>query len=250
MNLPFLATWRLCAFALNFLSFILFCAKSAEAAAAHAAQAQESSFRRVLATTIGAFLDFFSRDFAIAVLVFVVLFKLADALAATLSTKFILDMGFSRVELATIYKGVGFIATLSGGFAGGFVARVYPIGRSLLIGDLQTVTILAFSWQAVVGRDLATLTFAIAIESFTGAIGTVIFVAYLSALCKSPLHTATQYALLTALAAVGRTVFSLGAGYVALATGWAWFSSSAPPAAIPSFVLLAWLQRARAISRR
>jgi PAT family beta-lactamase induction signal transducer AmpG len=219
-------------------------AKSAEAAVEHAAHAQESSFRRVLATTIGAFVDFFSRDFAIVVLAFVVLFKLADALATALNTKFILDMGFSRVELATINKGVGFIATLTGGFAGGFVARAYPIGLSLLIGGvLQTVTILAFSWQAVVGRDLIMLTFAISIESFTAAIGTVIFVAYLSALCKSPLHTATQYALLTALAALGRTVFALGTGYVALATGWVWYFVICAATAIPSFVLLAYLQR-------
>jgi MFS transporter, PAT family, beta-lactamase induction signal transducer AmpG len=219
-------------------------AKSAEAAAEHAAHAQESSFRRVLATTIGAFVDFFSRDLAVVVLAFVVLFKLADALAGALSTKFILDMGFSRVELATINKGVGFVATLTGGFAGGFVARAYPIGWSLLIGGiLQTVTILAFSWQAVVGRDLAMLTFAITIESFTAAIGTVIFVAYLSALCKSPLHTATQYALLTALAALGRTVFALGAGYVVLATGWVWYFVICAAAAIPSFILLAHLQR-------
>ena len=219
-------------------------ARSAEAAAEHAAHAQESSIRRVLATTIGAFVDFFSRDFAVVVLAFVVLFKLADALAGALSTKFILDMGFSRVELATINKGVGFIATLTGGFAGGFVARAYPIGWSLLIGGvLQTVTILAFSWQAAVGRDLVMLTFAITIESFTAAIGTVIFVAYLSALCKSPLHTATQYALLTALAALGRTVFALGAGYVVLATGWVWYFVICAAAAIPSFILLAYLQR-------
>ncbi len=219
-------------------------AKSAQAAAEHAAHAQESSFRRVAATTIGAFMDFFARDLAIMVLAFVVLFKLADALATALSTKFILDMGFSRVELATINKGVGFAATLAGGFAGGFVARAYPLGRSLWIGAiLQTVTILAFSWQAAVGRDLATLTFAITIESFTSAIGTVIFVAYLSALCKSPLHTATQYALLTALAALGRTVFALGAGYVALATGWVWYFVICAATAIPSFVLLAILLR-------
>jgi PAT family beta-lactamase induction signal transducer AmpG len=71
----------------------------------------------------------------------------------------------------------------------------------------------------------------------------VIFVAYLSALCKSPLHTATQYALLTALAALGRTVFALGAGYVVLATGWAWYFVICAAAAIPSFILLAYLQR-------
>jgi PAT family beta-lactamase induction signal transducer AmpG len=219
-------------------------AKSAAVEAEHLARAREGSFKRVLATTIGAFLDFFSRDLAVTVLGFVVLFKLADALATALSTKFILDLGFSRVELATINKGVGFAATLLGGFAGGFVARALPLGRSLLVGGvLQTITILAFSVQAMVGRDLGMLTFSIAIEAFTSAIGTVIFVAYLSALCRSPLHTATQYALLTALAALGRTVFALGAGYIAAASGWVWYFVICAAAAIPSFLLLFMLMR-------
>ena len=69
------------------------------------------------------------------------------------------------------------------------------------------------------------LTFAISVENFTSAIGTVIFVGYLSALCKNPLHTATQFALLTALSAMGRTYLSAGAGYVAEAAGWAWFDT-------------------------
>ena len=87
-------------------------------------------------------------------------------------------------------------------------------------GFLQMASNLVFAWQAYVGRQLWALTLTIIVENFTGAIGTVIFVAYLSALCQSPLHTATQYALLTALAAVGRTYLSSGAGYVAQATGW------------------------------
>jgi PAT family beta-lactamase induction signal transducer AmpG len=87
------------------------------------------------------------------------------------------------------------------------------------------------------------LTLAIVIENFTSAIGTVIFVAYLSALCANPLHTATQYALLTALAAFGRTYLSSGAGYIATATGWVWFFVICALAAIPSLCLLAWLQR-------
>ena len=98
---------------------------------------------------------------------------------------------------------LGFVATLVGGFAGGYVARSLPLATSLWIGGvLQAAANLAFSWQAVVGHDLAWLTFAITVENFTSAIGTVIFVAYLSALCRNPLHTATQYALLTALAAI------------------------------------------------
>ena len=71
----------------------------------------------------------------------------------------------------------------------------------------------------------------------------MIFVAYLSALCQNPLHTATQYALLTALAAVGRTYLSSGAGYVATATGWPLFFVISVVVAVPSLVLLAWLQQ-------
>ena len=82
---------------------------------------------------------------------------------------------------------------------------------------------MSFAWLAFVGVNQWALAVAISAENFTGAIGTVIFVAYLSALCQNPLHTATQYALLTALAAVGRTYLSSGAGYVAEATGWPLF---------------------------
>ena len=79
-------------------------------------------------------------------------------------------------------------------------------------------------------------------ENFTSAIGTVIFVAYLSALCQNPLHTATQYALLTALAAFGRTFLSSGAGFLADATGWVWFFVICALAGLPSLALLWWLQ--------
>ncbi|HLH98465.1 MAG TPA: MFS transporter [Xanthobacteraceae bacterium] len=218
--------------------------QSQAAEAEHATHARENGIRRVGTAALGAFVDFFSRDRALAVLAFVALFKLADALATSLTTPFVLDLGFSRNALATIVKGVGFAATLTGGFAGGYVARALPLASSLWIGGvLQTITILAFSWQAAVGNDITTLTFAITIQFFTDAVGTVIFVAYLSALCGNPLHTATQYALLTALTAAGRTLFSLGNGYLAHATGWVWYFLICALAATPSFILLAYLQR-------
>jgi len=216
---------------------------SAKAEADHAAHARESPVLRVAYAAYGAFADFLSRDMAVVVLLFVVLFKFTDALAGVMTAPFVIDLGFSRNEYAAIIKGVGLAATLIGGFAGGFVARAYPLVTSLWIGGiLQALANLAFSWQAVIGHDLAMLTFAIVTENFTSAIGTVIFVAYLSALCNNPLHTATQYALLTALAAVGRTYLSSGAGFIAEAFGWFWFFAICAAAAIPSFVLLAWLQ--------
>src|SRR5437660_1774106 len=108
---------------------------------------------------------------------------------------------------------------------------------------LQAIANLSFSWLALVGVNQWALAFAITAENFTSAIGTVIFVAYLSALCRNPLHTATQYALLTALAAVGRTYLSSGAGYVAAAAGWVAFFAICAAVAIPSLMLLVWLQR-------
>jgi len=155
---------------------------------------------------------------------------------------------FRSAKLAVVEVGIvgdapAIAAALLGGFAGGSIARALPLSTSLWIGAvLQTVTILAFSWQASVGRNVGLLTFAITAEQFTGAIGTVIFVAYLSALCKNPLHTATQFALLNALAALGRAVFSSGTGYIVHATGWVWFFVICALAGLPSLVLLWWLQ--------
>lgn len=213
---------------------------------AEAVHAKESPLQRLKRTVSGAFIDFFTHDgvvVAIVVLVFVVLFKFTDALAGVMTGPFAVDLGFSRTDYANIVKGVGLIALLGGGFAGGYIARALPLAASLWIGGiLQSVANLAFSWLAVMGHDLLWLTIAITVENFTSAIGTVMFVAYLSALCRNPLHTATQYALLTALAAVGRTYMSAGAGYIASATGWAWFFVICALAGIPALLLLAWLQ--------
>ena len=231
------------AFVLVGIATSLIATEPEKSAAAKIAHRGESPLKRVITTAFGAFADFLARDMAIVVLAFVVLFKFTDALAGVMTAPFVIDLGFSRNEYATIIKGVGLAATLIGGFAGGLLARAYPLITSLWIGGLlQALANLAFSWQAIVGADIAWLTFAIVVENFTSAIGTVIFVAYLSALCRNPLHTATQFALLTALAAVGRTYLSSGAGFVAEATGWAWFFAICALAAIPSLLLLAWLQ--------
>uniref|UniRef100_E6VMF4 Major facilitator superfamily MFS_1 n=1 Tax=Rhodopseudomonas palustris (strain DX-1) TaxID=652103 RepID=E6VMF4_RHOPX len=211
---------------------------------AEAATSGESSFKRVFHAALGAFTEFLTRKDALTVLAFVVLFKFTDAFSGTMTAPFVIDLGYSRNDYAAIVKGVGLAATLIGGFAGGYLARRYSLVTSLWIGAvLQAVSNLAFAWLSTVGVNQWALALAISVENFTGAIGTVIFVAYLSALCQNPLHTATQYALLTALAAVGRTYLSAGAGYVAQATGWPAFFIISVAVAVPSLVLLAFLQR-------
>src|SRR5882724_5768535 len=215
-----------------------------QSARAEAATRGETAFARVLHAAAGAFSEFLVRKHAWAALAFVVLFKFTDAFSGTMTAPFVIDLGFTRNDYAAIVKGVGLAATLIGGFAGGFIARRYPLATSLWIGGvLQALANLSFSWLALAGVNQWALAFAITAENFTSAIGTVIFVAYLSALCQNPLHTATQYALLTALAAVGRTYLSSGAGYVAKATGWPLFFVICVLVAIPSLMLLTWLQR-------
>lgn len=202
------------------------------------------AFIRVLRSAGSAFSEFMAREAALAVLGFIVLYKFCDAFAGTLTAPFVIDLGFTRDDYAAIVKGVGLAATLIGGFAGGAIARAYPLVTSLWIGAfLQMASNLVFSWQALVGLNHWALTATIVVENFTGAIGTVIFVAYLSALCQSPLHTATQYALLTALASVGRIYMSSFSGFVAAAAGWPLFFAFSALVALPSMVLLVWLQR-------
>jgi PAT family beta-lactamase induction signal transducer AmpG len=199
--------------------------------------------QRVVTTAAGAFGEFLTRDAAIAVLLFVVLYKFCDAFAGALTAAFVINIGFDKATYAAVVKGVGLAAALIGGFAGGAIARSLSLSASLWIGGLlQMISNLTFSWLAVMGTSVGALTVTIIVENFTGAIGTVIFVAYLSALCGSRAHTATQFALLTALAAVGRTTLASGAGFIAEATGWVWFFAITAIAALPSLALLAWLQ--------
>jgi MFS transporter, PAT family, beta-lactamase induction signal transducer AmpG len=219
-------------------------AQSLSAEADHAAHGRENPLYRVAQAAYSAFSDFLSRDLALVVLVFVVLFKLCDAFAGAMTAPFVIDLGFSRSDYATIVKVGGFAATVAGGVLGGIVARAYPLTTSLWIAlVLQMVSNFVFIWQAVMGQNYVALAITITVENFTGAIGTVIFVVYLAALCQNPLHTATQFALLTALASVGRIYISAVTGFVAEAAGWPLFFVTSAVVALPSFLLLAWLQQ-------
>lgn len=198
---------------------------------------------RVALTAFGAFREFLTRPEAIVILLFVVLYKFCDAFAGVLTGPFVIDVGFDKATYAAVVKGVGLAAALAGGFAGGAVARALPLSTSLWVGGiLQLLSNLSFAALALIGPNVPALTATIIVENFCGAIGTVIFVAYLSALCGVRAHTATQFALLTALAAVGRTTLSSGGGFVAESTGWFWFFVISALVAIPSLALLAWLQ--------
>jgi PAT family beta-lactamase induction signal transducer AmpG len=103
------------------------------------------------------------------------------------------------------------------------------------------VSNLAFCWLAWMGPDETALATTVAIEATSAGVGTVIFVAYLSSQCSTRAFTATQFALLSSLAAVGRTVLSASAGFVAASVGWVPFFLITTLAAVPGLLLLVWL---------
>jgi hypothetical protein len=213
--------------------------KEREAEAAALGERQGNPLLRFYRAAYAAFADFFSKRDALLILLFVVLYKLTDTFAGVMTGPFVLDIGFDKASYAAIVKGVGLIASLAGGFAGGLLARAMPLSRALLVaGVLQAIANFTFSWLAWLGVNHTALAIAISTENFTSAIGTVVFVAYLSALCTSPAHTATQFALLTALASFGRTTLASVTGYIAEATGWVLFFTLCAAAAIPGLALL------------
>jgi PAT family beta-lactamase induction signal transducer AmpG len=201
--------------------------------------------KRFAAAVLDPFVDFARHRGWVVILLFVVLFKLGDALAGNMTAAFVLrGVGFDKTEYARVVKVFGFAAVLLGGFAGGWIYRAAGTVRSLWIaGIVQMASNLMFVWQALVGRDLGALVLTIAIENLAGGLGTVIFVAYLSGLCRNRAYTATQYALLSALAAVGRTLLSTSGGWFADHLGWVTFFLLTTGAAVPGLVLLWWLTR-------
>ncbi len=190
---------------------------------------------------VAPFLDLIKRQDCLAILLFILFYKFGDALAGRMANPLYVELGFSKSEVASISKLFGLVATLAGLGAGG--ALVYRIGifRSLLLcGLLQIGSNLTYLLQYEVGHHLGVLTLTIFIENFVGGMESAAFVAYLSQLCNRS-FTATQYALLSSLASVGRTMLSASAGDLVERLGWELFFVTAATAAVPGLLLLVWL---------
>ncbi|MBI2313033.1 MAG: MFS transporter [Betaproteobacteria bacterium] len=188
--------------------------------------------------------DFFSRRGALALLALIVLYKLGDAFAGTLTTAFLIrGAGFSATDVGTINKGFGLVATIVGALWGGAWMVKLGLFRSLLLfGVLQALSNLGFMLLAAAGKSYPLMIFAVGFENLTGGMGTAAFVAFLMALCTQR-FSATQYALLSALAAIGRVFVGPPSGVVVEAVGWVSFFFLTFVTALPGIALLLWLRR-------
>jgi PAT family beta-lactamase induction signal transducer AmpG len=186
----------------------------------------------------GPFKDFFSRRHAVTLLAAIVLYKLGDAYAETLSTVFLLNLKFSLSDVGEINKVLGTIATITGAaIAGSLMVRLGLFRSLLYFGMLQLVSILSFMVLALAGKNYPLMTFAVAFEKLCGGMGTSAFFALLMSLCNRR-FTATQYALLSSLASLGRVFVGPSSGYIVESVGWANFFLFSAVAALPGLVLL------------
>lgn len=192
----------------------------------------------------GPMKDYFSRDSAFMILLLIILYKLGDAYAGTLTTAFLIKgMGFSVSEVGTINKALGFVSMVAGAMLGGALMVRLQLFRSLLaFGVLQVVSNLSFMALALAGKNYGLLVFAVAFENFSGGMGTAAFVSLLMAICNRR-YTATQYALLSSLAALGRIFISPTSGFLAEFAGWPIFFFVTFLAGLPGLALL-WRLRA------
>jgi MFS transporter, PAT family, beta-lactamase induction signal transducer AmpG len=218
-------------------------------------------------TLIQGLSNYFSQAGALAFLAFIVLYKLGDVFAGSLMTPFLLKaMSFSSAEVGVINKVVGIWLTIVGALLGGALMFRLGLWRALFwFGMLQMVSNLGFWWLAVHGKGMlpgltlpafdwgfvklvqATkvdggLLGVIVIENLSSGMGTAAFLAFLTSLCTQR-FAATQFALLSAFASVGRVWVGPLAGVLAESIGWPMFFVLSTLAALPALWLL-WSLRA------
>ena len=191
----------------------------------------------------GPFTDFMRRPMWPLIIIAVVGYKLGEALAGVMAIPLYISLGFTLTEIAAMSKLVGFVATIIGALIGGVLAARLGILRSLLLcGVLQSAGNLFYVVQAIAGHRIYYLALCVSAENLTGAMAGAALVAYLSSLC-SPAFTATQYALLSSLASLGRTLFASSGGVLADALGWVPFFLLTTVATVPALLLIAWFAR-------
>ncbi|HEY0211517.1 muropeptide MFS transporter AmpG [Acerihabitans sp.] len=183
--------------------------------------------------------DFFGRNNAWLILMLIVLYKLGDAFAGSLSTTFLIrGVGFAAGEVGVVNKTLGLLATIVGTLAGGLLMQRLSLFRALMLfGLLQAVSNAGYWLLAVTDKHLLTMGAAIFVENLCGGMGTAAFVALLMTLCNKS-FSATQFALLSALSAVGRVYVGPIAGWFVELHGWAWFYVFSIFAAGPGLLLL------------
>jgi PAT family beta-lactamase induction signal transducer AmpG len=196
---------------------------------------------RLRIAVVEPFADFVRRRHWVAILAFVALFKLGEALAGIMTAPFYRSLGFTRLEVAGVSSVFGLFATLAGALAGGWLVARIGTGRALVLtGITQMLSNLMYVALYHGGHDIRWLFAQVGVENFTDGLADAAFITYLSAL-TSRTFTATQYALLSSLAAVPLRTLGAGSGWLAESLGWPAFFLLTTAAALPAMGIMLFL---------
>lgn len=187
------------------------------------------------------FREFFSRDGlrpAMAVLAFILLYKLGDNMAVALATPFYIDMGFSLTEIGTIAKFSALWASIAGSVIAGIAMLKLSINRALWIfGFVQILTILGFVWLSTIGHNPVGLFLVVSGEYLGVGMGTVALTAFL-ARETSRAFTATQFALFSSIVVIPRTFANASTGFLIEWMGYTSFFLLCTVVAVPGMLML------------
>ena len=175
---------------------------------------------------------------------FILLYRLADAMINNMATSFYMEIGFTKADIATVTNVFGVFATILGGFFGAAIVRRLDVFKGVFVcGLLHTVSNLMFVVLAYVGNDIPTLYGSIAVENITGGMSTAAFFVYLTRLCHMS-HAVTQFALLTSIWSAQTFIASISGWIVdQLGGDWVVFFLITVLVALPGLLLIMFLDK-------
>jgi PAT family beta-lactamase induction signal transducer AmpG len=198
---------------------------------------------RLRGSVLEPFLEFTRRPAWVAILAFIALFKLGEALAGVMTTPFYRSLGFTREHVATVGTIFGMAAVLAGALAGSWLVGRIGVARALVLTGLgQMLSNLMYVALHKAGFSMPMLWAQVGVENFTDGLADAAFLTYLSGL-TSRAFTATQYALLSSLAAVPLRTLGATSGWLAQDLGWTPFFLLTTAAALPAMAIMLWLLR-------
>jgi PAT family beta-lactamase induction signal transducer AmpG len=176
------------------------------------------------------------------ILMFILCFKMGDIVLNSMSAPFLCDLGFSKLEFASVSKVFGITLMVIGGLLGGYI--IYQMGiiqATAMCAVLQAISCLMFTIQSIVGYDCSILMITVGTESLCSGLVNAVFIAYLSNLCHQP-YTATHFTLLYSFGSLCRVLVSATAGWIADHSSWTFLFLITSTASIPALYLLNRIQ--------
>ena len=204
----------------------------------------------------GTLLDMLQRPYIVPVIIFILIFKLGDSAMGFMVKPFWVDAGFTASQIGFVSVNLGLVLSIIGGLIGGWITDRVGIFRSLwVLGLFQAFSNLGYAWAAHVlpvgsvqqgatllwGQKMVMYT-ASGIESFTGGLGTAAFLAFLMAIVNKQ-HSATEYALLSSIFALSRSLAGWASGFGAQSMGYAPYFYLTFFLSFPAYFVLPWVHK-------